>query len=175
MAVFHPTSFDKLFEVIRRLGVLTGSPEAAQALTRQMQANLAAAAAKLQGAAGRPKVFFEIRYPNLLGPGRSLVDDIINRAGGVNVVQSPKKIVRMNLEEVIVADPDVYLVQKGPMNPDPEAPAGRPHFAILRAVKTGRVLEVEEQMYSRPSPRAAAVVVELARFLHPGLFAGEKP
>lgn len=176
VAVFHPTDFEKLFGVIGRLGVLTGCPEGAEALTRQMQGTLAAVAAKLQGGAARPRVFFEIRYPNLLGAGQgSIVHDIINRAGGVNVVDSPKKIVRINLEEIIKADPDVYIVQRGPMNREPEEPAKRPHFAILRAVKTGRVLEVDEQMFSRPSPRAAAAVEQLARFLHPQCFAGEKP
>ncbi len=98
VAVFHPTTFDKLFAVIQRLGVLTGQPDRAEALNKDLQARLAAVADKLQGVKSRPKVFFEIRYPDLLGAGRgSMVDDIIERAGGVNCLTSPKKIVRLNL------------------------------------------------------------------------------
>ena len=77
----------------------------------------------------RPKVFFEIRYPNLLGAGTaSMVNDIIERAGGVNCLTVPKKIARLNLEAVIAADPDVYLVQQGPMNPNPEKVTERPNY-----------------------------------------------
>jgi iron complex transport system substrate-binding protein len=176
VAVFHPTSFDSLFGVIQRLGVLTGEPGRAADLIGRLQAQLAAVAARLGEVRNRPKVFFEIRYPNLLGAGKgSLVNDIVMRAGGVNCLSSPKKIVRLNLEEVIAADPEVYVVQQGPMNPNPEKVSDRPNFAILRAVRNGRVLVVEEQLYSRPSPRAVAAVAQLARFLHPSCFLEAKP
>jgi len=37
----------------------------------------------------------------------------------------------------------------------------------LKAVRTGRVLEVDEKLYSRPGPRIVQAVEELAKFLHP--------
>jgi iron complex transport system substrate-binding protein len=104
-----------------------------------------------------------------------MVNDIIERAGGVNCLTSPKKIVRLNLEAVIAADPEIYVVQQGPMNPNPEKVNDRPHYAILRAVQAGRVLVVDEQLYSRPSPGAVEAVAQLARFLHPARFPEEKP
>jgi iron complex transport system substrate-binding protein len=176
VAVFHPTTFDKLFSVIQRLGVLTGQSEDAEALNQELQLRLATINERLQKVNKRPKVFFEIRYPNLLGAGGgSMVNDIIDKAGGVNCLISPKKIVRLNLEAVIAADPDVYLMQQGPMNPNPEPVASRPHFSILRSVQAGRVLVVDEQLYSRPSPRAVEAVAQLARFLHPNCFSEAKP
>jgi len=176
VAVFHPTSFEDIFAVIQRLGVLTGCPDRAAALIEEMQGKLLAVAARLQNVTERPKVFYEVRYPNLLGAGAgSIVNEVIVRAGGVNVVTVPKKIARMNLEAVIAGDPDAYIVQQGPMNPNPSPPAARPHFGILRAVKTGRVLVVEERLFSRPSPGAADAVVQLAAFLHPGLFPEARP
>ncbi len=176
VAVFEATTFAKLFDVIHRLGVLTGRPDRAAALTSELQSQLAAVAARLQGVTDRPRVFFEIRYPNLLGAGTgSIVNDIITHAGGSNAVTLPKKIARLNLEAVIASDPDAYVVQRGPMNPNPEPVAQRPHFVILRAVKTGRVLMVEEQLYSRPGPRSVAAVAEMARFLHPDRFPEARP
>jgi iron complex transport system substrate-binding protein len=176
VAVFHPDSFDSLFGVIQRLGVLTGEPGRAEALIQNLQGRLAAVAAKLESITSRPKVFFEIRYPNLLGAGTaSMVNDIIQRAGGVNCLTIAKKIVRLNLEAVIAANPDVYLVQQGPMNPNPEKVNERPNYGILRAVQSGRVLVVDEQLYSRPSPRAVQAVAQLARFLHPDRFPEAKP
>ena len=176
VAVFHPETFKDLFSVIQRLGVLTGETGRAAALTAKLQGQLAAVAARLANVKDRPRVFFEIRYPNLLGAGAaSLVNDIIAHAGGVNCLTVPKKIARLNLEAVIAADPDVYLVQQGPMNPNPEKVSERPNYTILRAVRADRVLVVPEQMYSRPSPRAVAAVAQLAQFLHPASFPEGKP
>jgi iron complex transport system substrate-binding protein len=38
---------------------------------------------------------------------------------------------------------------------------------VLDAVKQGRVLFVEEQIFSRPGPRSVEAVETLAAFLHP--------
>jgi iron complex transport system substrate-binding protein len=113
-------------------------------------------------------VFFEVRYPNLLGAGRgSIVNDIIRRAGGLNCLGDGKKMVRIGMESLIQKNPEAYVVQEGPMNRNPSPPADRPHFRVLDAVKQGKVLFVEEQVFSRPGPRSVEAVELLATFLHP--------
>jgi iron complex transport system substrate-binding protein len=74
------------------------------------------------------------------------------------------------MEALIACNPEAYVIQRGPMNPNPGVPEARPHFGILRAVKEGRVLFVDEQVYSRPGPRSIDAVEELAAFLHPTRF-----
>jgi iron complex transport system substrate-binding protein len=168
VAVFHPNTFAQLFTAIERLGVLTGEPGRAQDLVTSLKGRLEAVEKRLQGITSRPAVFFEVRYPNLLGAGKaSLVDDIIRYAGGINCLKHSKKMVRLNMEALIDANPDYYIVQRGPMNQNPGPPATRSHFGVLQAVRKGQVLEVEEQVFSRPSPRAVEAVEQLARFLHP--------
>jgi len=168
VAVFHPRSFAEMFTVIQRLGVLTGEEGKAGDLIAALEARLTAVAQRLAHLKERPRVFFEVRYPNLLGAGAgSIVNDVITRAGGVNVLSADKKMVRLDMEALIRLNPEVYVVQRGPMNRNPAEPAARPHFGMLKAVQAGRVLLVEEQMYSRPSPRAVVAVEELAGFLHP--------
>ena len=116
----------------------------------------------------RPRVFFEVRELNLLAAGQgSLVNDIITRAGGENIVKSPQKLTLYSLEALIQANPEVYIIQKGPMNRSPEDIYTRPYFQELQAVKARRVLVVDESLYSRPGPRSAEAVEQLARFLHP--------
>lgn len=171
VAVFSPWSFDELFSVIRRLGVLTGEPARAEQLVDSMRGRLEVVRKKLDGVEHRPKVFFEVRYPNLLGAGeKSMVGDIISRSGGVNCIRTDKKLVRLGIETLIACGPDVYVVQRGPMNPDPSSPEDRPNFQVLDAVKNHRVLVVDEQEFSRPGPRAVQAVEKLARFLNPGLW-----
>jgi iron complex transport system substrate-binding protein len=167
VAMFAPHDFAGLFNTITRLGALTGKSEAADDLNRSMQAKLADVAQRVMGRP-KPRVFFEVRQLNLLAAGQgSLVNDIITRAGGENLVNSPQKLTLYSLEALIQANPDVYIVQKGPMNRSPEDIYARPYFKELKAVKGHRVLVVSESLYSRPGPRSAEAVEELARFLHP--------
>jgi iron complex transport system substrate-binding protein len=173
VAMFAPRDFTGLFSAINRLGVLTGREEAATAMVRTMEAKLDAVARRV-AKRPRPRVFFEVRELNLLAAGQgSLVNDIITRAGGENIVKSPQKLTLFSLEALIQANPEVYIIQKGPMNRSPEDIYKRPYFQELQAVKARRVLLVDESLYSRPGPRSAEAVEQLSRFLHPEAW-GEK-
>jgi iron complex transport system substrate-binding protein len=167
VAVFAPHDFPGVFSMIQRLGALTGQTEPAVSLTRGLEDHLAKIAGRLQGT--RPvRVFFEVRYHNLLAAGRgSMVNDIITRAGGVNVVESPQRLAPFGLEALLQAQPEVYIIQQGPMNRSPEDIYSRAYFQELGAVKARRVLRVDESLFSRPGPRSAEAVEQLARFLHP--------
>jgi iron complex transport system substrate-binding protein len=167
VAMFAPRDFPGLFSTIQRLGALTGQAAKASALNAAMEAKLKDVA---QHVAGRPqlRVFFEVRCQNLLAAGQgSMVNDIINRAGGVNIVASPQRLVSYSLEALLQANPEVYIIQQGPMNRSPDDIYSRPYFQELWAVKNRRVLLVDESLFSRPGPRSADAVEQLARFLHP--------
>lgn len=167
VAVFAPHDFPGLFATIRRLGQLTGKVDRARDLIKDMEARLQEVSRQVAGRE-QPKVFFEVRYHNLLAAGQgSLVHHIITRAGGKNIVASSQKLVSFSLETLIKEDPEVYIIQKGPMNRSPQDIKTRPHYDLLQAVRRGRVLTVEESLFSRPGPRSAEAVEMLARFLHP--------
>ena len=165
--VFEMNSFEQMFGVLQKLGQLTGREAEAARLTGAWQARLAALEARYKDQ--KPiRVFYEVRYPNLLAAGRGgIVDHIISGAGGQNVVTDEKKLVRFNEEALLAADPDVYVIQSGPMNPDPQPLDQRLHYRDLRAVREGRVLTVDEELFARPGPRSVDAAEELGRFLHP--------
>jgi iron complex transport system substrate-binding protein len=174
VAMFAPHDFAGLFDTITRLGTLSGQIEAAAALNQSMQARLDDVAKRVAGRP-KPRVFFEVRELNLLAAGQgSLVNEIITRAGGENLVTSPQKLTLYSLEALIQANPDVYIIQKGPMNRSPNNIYTRPYFQELKAVKAHRVLVVDESLYSRPGPRSAEAVEELVRFLHPEAWGPDK-
>ncbi|MDE5879718.1 MAG: ABC transporter substrate-binding protein [Desulfovibrio sp.] len=162
---FEVNSFAQLFRVMEALGRLCGREAEAAALVADWKARLAALAAENAGM--RPwRVFYEVRYPNLLAAGRGgIVSEIVEAAGGENVVGEKRKLARLNEEAVLLADPDVYLVQRGPMNPAPQPLSERPHFRGLAAVREGRTLEVDETLFSRPGPRSIEAAEQLARWL----------
>ncbi|NDY43650.1 ABC transporter substrate-binding protein, partial [Dissulfurirhabdus thermomarina] len=107
-AVFNPADFEGLFSTIRRIGVLTGRPAAARRLVADMERRLQAVRALVPRGAPRPKVFFEVNETSLIAAGaRSIVDAVIEQAGGRNVVRVPKRLVRCDLEFLLAAAPDV--------------------------------------------------------------------
>jgi len=170
VAVFQPRNFTELFSVIDRLGILTGEEANAQGLINGQSNRLRQIDLRLAGSKERPKVFYEVRYPNLLGAGKgSIVNDVILRAGGLNCLPNEKNLVRINIETLVDYNPDVYVVQKGPMNRNPGTPVSRPNFQVLKAVQQGRVFFVDEYVFSRPGPRSVEAVEKLAAFLHPDL------
>jgi iron complex transport system substrate-binding protein len=170
-ALFQVTSFDDLFSVITRLGVLVGAEDRARAMVQDMKVRLQAVAEVVRQAGPAPTVFYEVRYPNLLGAGQgSMVNEIIKKAGGVNCVDSPEKIVRLGEEELLRLSPEFYLAQQGPMNPNPVPLADRPHFQPLKAAREGRYYLVAEEEFSRPGPRNIEAVENLARLLYPARF-----
>ncbi|WP_254060464.1 ABC transporter substrate-binding protein [Halodesulfovibrio sp. MK-HDV] len=168
VAFFSITTFEELFSVIKRLGTLTNAEDQATLVCNALQERLVRVQQQLVTVEHKPSVFFEVRYPNLLGAGNaSIVNDIINHAGGTNIMDASVKLVRINEEEVIKRDPEVYLIQQGAMNPNPQPMKTRAHFRTINAVKNNRVYIIDESSYSRPGPRAVSAVEELAALLHP--------
>jgi iron complex transport system substrate-binding protein len=168
VASFQPTTFEELFSVINRLGTLTDTEETARKLVERLQGRLDRLNKRLANNEPQPTVFFEVRYPNLLGAGQqSIVNDVILKAGGINCLPNKKKLVRINIETLIGYDPDVYVVQKGPMNRNPGDPKDRSNFQAIKAVRQGRVFFVDEYLFSRPGPRSVDAAEILAAFLHP--------
>lgn len=165
--IFEMNSFEQMFGVMAKLGQLTGREAEASRLIGVWQKRLADLEARY--ANQEPvNVFYEVRYPNLLAAGRGgIVEDIMSHAGGRNVVTDEKKLVRFNEEALLAADPDAYIVQRGPMNPDPQPLDQRLHYKNLRAVRDGRVLTVDEDFFARPGPRSVDAAEALGRFLHP--------
>jgi len=172
VAMFRAASFAELMSVIRRVGILTGSEAQAEAMVRGLEARLTSLDAKIGQTTQRPRVFFEVRSPNMYSVGQgSLVTELIARAGGVNCVEERGKFARLSEEEVIRLAPEAYVIQRGPMNPAPLPLSKRPRLRTIPAASNGKTWFVDERRYSRPGPRNIDAVEELALLLHPEIAA----
>ncbi len=167
--LFRLQNFEDMFRVLEKLGVLIGKEEHAANLIMKFKKRLGHIRNVVMYAKRVP-TFYEVRYPNLLGAGSlSMAHDIILTAGGSNVISTAERIVRLNEEELLRLNPTAYIIQKGPMNPDPKPLKDRPHYAHLAAFTQNKVLYVQELAFARPGPRAVETAEMLARWLHPTL------
>ena len=81
-------NFEELFDAIRQIGKAVDRFQQAEGIVARMRAELEAVAARngTTPRGQRPKVFVEIGdHPLMTAGGKSFLDDLIVRAGGVNV------------------------------------------------------------------------------------------
>lgn len=175
VVAFDPTGLEELYDAMGRMGTLWGREADAKKLVEKLKADVGRVEKKTSGVARRLKVVYEVRSEPLTVAGSGgFLDDVIRAAGGENPVKIPKKITSLDPEALLRLDPDVYVVQVGAMNPRPPAPGDRPHLRALRAVREGRVLTVEEDLFAHPGPHVAEAAEKLSRFLYPQLWAAKK-
>lgn len=165
VAIFRLETFAQLQTTMTRLGELTGAAAQGRAFVARTHAALDRI--RTGHPIKKPRIFFEVRHPNLLTVGqKSMVTEIITAAGGINCVSSPDKLLRLSEEELLRLDPDIYLMQRGPMNPVPAPLEKRPHFSSLRCLRQGQVFTVDQHLFSRPGPRSLDAVRHMADIIN---------
>ena len=139
------------------LGRLTGHAAAADSMATVFDTALASATVAPTGQ--RPKVLLLVweQPPMTIGRG-SFLDDLVRRAGGVNLFEDVASSAgTVSIEAVASRDPDLILTTTA----GPVAFAKRPEWQVVRAVRQRRFLPVTGSEFNRPSPRAPAAIREL--------------
>lgn len=171
LAVRHD-GFPDLERNVERLGRLTGTEEAADALLREIDCELEAVA---RLTAGRPpvRVYYEVWAdpPVTIGRG-SYLDSLVTLAGGHNVfaeLEAPSPTV--GLEAIVAREPDV-IVRAADRRGGAPPPDDRPGWHVLDAVREDRVRTVDGELVHRLGPRVGRAAAELAATLRPELRSG---
>ena len=159
-----PTSFLAVETSLRQIGERTGTIKQASAVVAQME-HKARLAGQITAAdrRPRPRVLVVIQVsPLWTAGGGTFVDDLVQRAGGVNIGQAVRGYGPFSKELVLVNPPSVILGDASVM------PAFRadPLLSHLAAVRQGRVYSLPPDLTSRPGPRLADGLVLVARALH---------
>jgi len=155
-------SFEDTLADIETIGALLGAEDAAASVTDDMRAEADSVGSAVTSA--EPvSCFLDLSDLFTVGPG-SLEFDLLERAGCEPITASAEDAYpQWSLEQLVEDDPDVYLVSEGiPV----EQVIRQPGIRDLSAVRAGRVVEVDADLISRPGPRVAQGVAELARALH---------
>lgn len=175
--VVPSASLGDVLEAARRLGEMTGRRAEGSALAAGLGARVAAVRRGVANLAqeDRPRVFFEVWDRPLMtaGPG-TFLGEMVEMAGGDNVFADVEgRWVAVSPEAVLARDPEVVLTARRPGGPAGVADfAARPGWARLSAVRRGRVHALDGDLVSRPGPRLAEALEQVARYLHPGRFPG---
>jgi iron complex transport system substrate-binding protein len=170
LVALYPRSVDGVFKNIERLAKLTGiDPDKNKLAEMHTTLERVEKSVRAIPEEERKKVFFEVNSLKLLTCGReSFVYDVILHAGGIPVSDFKMNVHPFDLERLLAADPDYYLIQKGAMNRSPLPPDKRKIIQDLRCIKQGAWSIVDETLISRPGPSVSDAVRTIYNFLYGG-------
>jgi iron complex transport system substrate-binding protein len=160
------TSTEKLAEVLN-------VPEAGKTVADDMQRRLTVLQTKLKDVSPKNVLFIVWTEP-LISVGRgTFVADAIGKAGAVSIVNSDQDWPQVSLEEIVHLQPD-YLIfahsQSDVVEHGFESVANLPGWNLLAAVRTRHYVVISDAVI-RPAPRIVSAIEDLAKQLHPEVFA----
>lgn len=152
LAVVRTRTLGDLERTLPELGAVLGAPEQADRVLARLQQGLADVERAAAALPHRPRVFVEIWTEPLMTAGPdSLVHEMVERAGGVNVYRDLRETYpTISTEDLLKRDPEIVLLT----NLAPEQARALPGWDRLQAVREGRVYRLDPDLYVRPTVRA---------------------
>jgi iron complex transport system substrate-binding protein len=170
-----PDNLDEICGDLTTLGQITGKTREAAALVAGMQTRIKAVTdltARLTDAQ-KPRVLFVTWHDPIWTAGSdTMIQYLINDAGGVNIAADLKGYATITLESVVQRNPQIIVVMSsmGDQHTSLDYIKANPQFASTDAVKNGQVVEIDADIFGRTAPRIVDGLETLAKLLHPELF-----
>jgi len=161
---------EDIFGSIERIGYIAGDEKNATALVVEMMAKMDEIMEKVNDEEKVNVTYIVWYYPVWVAGGGNFQNDVLEKAGGKNIFDDLEGWKPVDLEELIIRNPDVIIVGVG------HGAAGRQPYDFImnderlkgiNARKNGRVYPVDADIMSRPGPRIVEALEEVAEYLHP--------
>jgi iron complex transport system substrate-binding protein len=172
IAVFvtDPHDLDGVFRSIEDIGFMLDHDSEAKTLVQQLRSRTTAVEMAVRGKIP-VRVFYQVSGEPLYTAGHdAFVTDLMRRAGAVSVTADvPGAWPKYSNESALAARPDAIILPTG-------GSMGQANSSVAEAlrnspaVRNGRVYKINDDLLSRPGPRAVQALEELGRALHPEAF-----
>ncbi|OGP89204.1 MAG: hypothetical protein A2031_04565 [Deltaproteobacteria bacterium RBG_19FT_COMBO_43_11] len=167
--VISPSDTNGILKSILHIGEITHRVKEAKVLTGKLQKRLnnIATQTKLKS---KPRVFFQIGLEPVITAGSgTLINEAIERAGGINVAGlDTARYPRYSAEGIVAGAPDIILF--APMAGDKEFTSGKSFWkklGAIPAVKNDKFYHIDTDLISRASPRIVDAIEIMALIFHP--------
>jgi iron complex transport system substrate-binding protein len=178
--VLNPNDVNGVFKDISIVGNATGAEQNAATLVNSLTNQINAIEEKIASAnLPKPKVYYEVWTPPLMSAGNgSFINDVISKAGGVNIFGNEiQQYPTVSSETIVQSNPDVILLPTDMANTG-EAPfygsidqvKDRPGWSTISAVQNDRVIVVNGDLFAEAGPRIADQIAVAAKAFYPELF-----
>ncbi len=171
-----PKTIDEVLVSITLVGEITGKEGEAARLVADMQNKIKAVTDKTDSLSQeqRPRVFYITWHDPLMTTGsETRHDELIQKAGGINIARDLTGYADISLEAVIQANPEVIIAGVG-MGTGKDLPfqfvKTEARMRNTDARQHNQVYAIDVDLAGRPSPRIVDALEQLAQFIHPELF-----
>jgi iron complex transport system substrate-binding protein len=173
--ISQPSSLAEIADSLTLFGKVTGHESEAAAAVAEMQSRIDAVTSAVSAvpADQRPTVFYEVWHEPLMSSnGKTVVGELIDLAGGVNIFADlPDEYPTVSVEQIVESDPQFII---GPSSHGDQMTAEvigkREGWSSLSAVKNNAIYIVDANIVSHASPRIVIALEDFAKILHPDLF-----
>lgn len=176
VVTIDPRNLDEVLASFALIGEITGKRDEASQLVDEMAERISAVTDKTNSLSEeqRPRVFYVMWHDPLMTIGTDTrIYELIEKAGGVNIVQDTEGYPTISLEAVINANPQVIIVGSG-MGEGADLPfqfaSTESRLENVDARINNRVYEINTDLIGRPTPRMIEALEQLAEFIHPDIF-----
>lgn len=169
----NPQSLNETYLAIEKFGKITDTQDQAKKVIdgmKQKEQTVTEKVATIKES-DRVKVWIEVD-PNLFTAGEgSFLNELLTKAGGVNIANDVQGWAQYSAEQVIAKNPQVILDTYSYYVPNvKETIMARPAWQSIDAMKNNRVYDLNSDMVTRPGPRIVDGFESIAKTLYPDLF-----
>jgi iron complex transport system substrate-binding protein len=170
-----PDNMAGILNEIKVIGQITGKTQEADKLVSNLTGRIQAVndkTAKLTDSQ-KPRVLFITWYDPIWTAGSdTMIQYLIDTAGGVNIAADLKGYTTITLESAIQRNPQVIIVMSsmGDNHTSLNYINSNDQFKATDAVKNGQVYEIDADIFGRTTPRIVDGLETLAKLFHPELF-----
>lgn len=167
--VDNAMSFEETYGTIEAIGAVTGKVEAAEKVVTDMQTQVDDITTQLEAVETKKTVFIESSGdPEIYTAGQgTLMQELLDRIQAENLVADQEGWLLMNGEEIVSRNPDVIVLTYSYIENAIDVVKARPGYDQITAVQQDAVVQVNEDIVTRPGPRLAEALEELARAVYP--------
>jgi iron complex transport system substrate-binding protein len=166
-----PDTIDGVMEQVRLLARVSGRAREGERLAEQMRGRIEGVTRRLADVHEGPRVYHELDNTFFTVAPNSFVGDFYNLLRARNIAEgAPTAYPQLSQEEILDRDPEVIILADADAGESPQTVKARPGWGVISAVKNDRIYVIDPDLVSRPGPRVADGLEQLARFLYPERF-----
>lgn len=168
----NPRNLDTVMKTVRDIGGILGASERAEILIRNMRSRIRRVKSVVAKTVHRPRVFFQIGISPIVSAGTdTLIDELIELAGGKNLAEGRTPYPRFSREQVIGLSPEVFIITSMARQAVfKQVKAEWSHWHDMPAVRDRRIFLVDSDLFDRPTPRLLDGLELLVRLIHPQMY-----
>lgn len=166
--IYSEESFDGVYKNIEDIGIILNSQQQADKVVSDMKTKVDMVQSKVKGL-NAPSLYYVVAYgKSQYTAGKdTFIGKIIEMAGAKNAADDVKGW-SYSLEKLVEKNPDILVCSK--FNNSKKGIQSENGYKDLRAVKEGKLYEIDNNLLDRQGPRLADGLYELAKIVHPEAF-----